>query len=154
MSYNNLRKGRFSQPDGEYLVTAVTHQRRRVFEDERYARELVWVMHDTAEFRLVWLLAWVIMPDHMHVLLRLGINATLSELVQVIKANSARRINAMAGRSGALWQPGFHDHALRKEENRALIARYIIENPVRAGLVERVEDYPHWGLLGGRKTDL
>jgi len=51
----------------------------------------------------------------------------------------------MRGKEGhSVWQDGFHDHALRREEDLKEVARYIIANPVRAGLVTRVGDYPLW----------
>jgi REP element-mobilizing transposase RayT len=46
-----------------------------------------------------------------------------------------------------VWQNGFHDHALRQEEDLAEVARYIVANPLRAGLVERLGDYPHWHAI-------
>jgi putative transposase len=50
-------------------------------------------------------------------------------------------------RSGSVWLPGFHDHALRAEEATADVVRYIIENPVRAGLVKEVGAYPYWNMI-------
>jgi len=58
-----------------------------------------------------------------------------------VKAVTAHRI----GRR--IWQDGFHDHALRQEEDLAEVARYIVANPLRAGLVERVGDYSHWDAV-------
>jgi hypothetical protein len=46
-----------------------------------------------------------------------------------------------------LWQRGFHDHALRQDDDLAAAARYVIANPVRRGLVKRVADYPHWDAV-------
>jgi len=46
-----------------------------------------------------------------------------------------------------VWQPGFHDHALRKEEDVRAVARYVVANPLRAGLVQRIGDYPHWNAI-------
>ncbi len=43
-----------------------------------------------------------------------------------------------------MWQKGFHDHAIREEEDLRAVARYVVANPVRAGLVQSVRDYPHW----------
>ena len=48
------------------------------------------------------------------------------------------------GRKGRFWAPGFHDHALRREEDVKCTALYIVGNPLRAGLVERVADYRYW----------
>jgi hypothetical protein len=47
----------------------------------------------------------------------------------------------------AVWQSGFHDRALRQEEELQTIARYIVANPLRAGLVKRVGDYAHWDAM-------
>ena len=45
------------------------------------------------------------------------------------------------------WQTGFHDHALRTEEDLPAIARYVIANPLRAGIVTSVRAYPHWDTV-------
>ena len=147
MSYDNLRKGRFSAPGHEYLVTSATHRRAPVFADFRSARALICVLRESAEAGMAEWLAWVIMPDHFHALLRLGAACQLGELVQTVKGRSARRINALCARQQRLWQPGFHDHALRAEEERLAVARYIVANPLRAGLVRRIGDYPHWDCV-------
>ena len=82
-------------------------------------------------------LAFVIMPDHLHWLLCLE-QATLSTVVGAVKSVTAHAYGC------TLWQEGFHDHALRKEEDLVETARYIVANPLRAGLVKRLGDYPHW----------
>jgi putative transposase len=46
--------------------------------------------------------------------------------------------------AGPLWQKGFHDHAVRGDEDMRALARYVVANPVRAGLVRSVREYPHW----------
>jgi REP element-mobilizing transposase RayT len=147
MSYNELRKGRVSEPEREYLVTWVTRDRRPVFRDFWAARGLVRALRQSeSEGAGMWL-AWVVMPDHFHGLLRLRSDGpTLSKVVGRIKGRSARALGARNGGQGRgiLWQPGFHDHALRAEEQRIAVARYIVANPIRAGLVTRLEDYPHW----------
>ncbi len=83
------------------------------------------------------------MPDHFHWLVELK-NSTLPALMLATKSRSARAINAHLGRSGRLWQKGFHDRAIRREEDLLAVARYVIANPIRAGLVRRVHDYPLW----------
>lgn len=82
-------------------------------------------------------LAFVVMPDHLHWLFRLDAAATLSQVVQRVKSVSAHRIRR------ALWQAGFHDRGAREGEDVRNQARYIVANPLRAGLVETVGDYPH-----------
>jgi len=91
-------------------------------------------------------LAWVIMPDHLHWLLRLG-DADLAGLMKRLKGRSARRINRYLGLGGLFWQAGYHDRAVRREEDLRVVARYIIANPIRAGMVERVGDYPLWDAI-------
>lgn len=147
MSYNELRKGRYSEPGREYLVTAVTHGRNPVFLDFHAARRLVWEMRRLEEEDKVHWLAWVVMPDHMHGLLSLCGGHTLSAAMNDLKGRGARLINRASGRTGPLWQPGFHDHALRREEGRQATARYIVANPLRAGLVNELGDYPHWDSI-------
>jgi len=144
MSYNDLRKGRWSEPGREYLVTTVTRRRAPVFDDFNDARLFIQELKRLQqEQRCVWL-AWVLMPDHFHGLLGLGSGVDLSVTIKFLKARSARAIQRRRGTSGALWQPGFHDRALRKEEQRLAVARYIVANPLRSGLVDKIGDYPHW----------
>ncbi|MNE68641.1 hypothetical protein D3C80_1643130 [compost metagenome] len=56
-------------------------------------------------------------------------------------------MNALRKSSGRLWQKGFHDHALRREEDVKAVARYVVANPLRAGLVEKLADYPFWDAI-------
>lgn len=60
-----------------------------------------------------------------------------------LKGRSARAINKQLDRNGPFWQRSFYDHALRREEDRLQLARYVVANPLRAGIVERLGDYPH-----------
>jgi REP element-mobilizing transposase RayT len=144
MSYNDLRKGRYSEPGREYFVTTVLAGRPALFADLYLARAFIATLRGTQESGLgVWL-AWVLMPTHFHGLVSLGDGGDLAELMRVLKGASAREVNKRLGVRGGLWQPGFYDHGLRRDEDRRGVARYIVANPLRAGLVERLGDYPHW----------
>ena len=92
-------------------------------------------------------IAWVLMPDHLHVLLQLGQRDSLAHVVSRMKATSARAVNGVLNRQGTLWSRAFHDHAVRSDESMQTIARYIVMNPVRAGLVKRAGDYPFWNAM-------
>lgn len=83
-------------------------------------------------------LAFVVMPDHIHWLVQLKTSASLSETVRLYKAGVSRKL----GRR--IWQRGFHDHALRADEDVAGVARYIVANPLRAGLCDKIGNYPYW----------
>ena len=83
------------------------------------------------------------MPEHVHWLLCLQ-STTLSRCVQVFKSRTARAINLARGTTGKVWQAGFYDHQVRNDEDLRLQARFMVPNPVRRGLVARIEEYPHW----------
>jgi REP element-mobilizing transposase RayT len=90
-------------------------------------------------------LAYVLMPDHLHWLVVLAEGSDLGGLMESVKGFTARRINELRGTSSeSVWQPGFHDRALRKEDDVRTAARYLVANPLRAGLVQEIGDYPHW----------
>ena len=146
MSYSNLRRGRHSEPGREYLVTAVTRHRTQVFADFHVARLLIGTFRETQRDRQADWLAWVVMPDHFHALIQLG-QSSLPQVMRRVRGVSSRRINQSLGRSGSLWQPNYHDHALREEEDRLSVARYIVSNPLRACLADELGRYPHWDAV-------
>ncbi len=82
------------------------------------------------------------MPDHVHWLFELCGRKSLSEVVRYLKGRSACQINRDRKAGGTVWQSGFHDRALRRMESLREAGSYIINNPVRAGLVEHCWDYP------------
>jgi putative transposase len=137
----DLRKGRVSLPGQVYHITAVTLDRQPVFSDLRPARVLINALREAQVRGEATTLAFVIMPDHMHWLLQLEAETSLSSLVGAVKAVTAH------GLGGRIWQSGFHDHVLRQEDGLAKLARYIVANPLRAGLVQRIGDYPHWDAI-------
>jgi len=142
----DLRKGRVSETGRVYLVTTVTANRERMFADFFIGRHIPIVLKQIDADGAAESLAWVVMPDHVHWLLALR-KDDLSQVVQRFKSRTARAINPHVGRSGAVWQRGFHDHALRAEEDLQATARYLVANPLRAGLVERIGDYPLWDAI-------
>jgi putative transposase len=141
---SHLRRGRASEPGRIYLVTTVTQERRPLFSDLYLGRVLVeslkWSDHQQRS--QTW--AFVIMPDHLHWLFALGDDWPLSQTVASVKKFSARRIGESAGLCGGVWQAGFHDHALRAEEDLRETARYVVMNPVRSGLVRSIGAYSLW----------
>lgn len=140
---HRLRRGRCSEPGRAYLITAVVYQRRPIFVDWRIGRLLVAELKRTHDQQWVKSIAWVVMPDHLHWLVQLE-NASLERLMQTIKSRSTLTINRALNRTGAFWQTGYHDHAIRDNEDLRPYARYIIANPLRAGLVKKVGNYPLW----------
>lgn len=137
-----LRKGRISLANQVYLITTVTRHREPLFSDFAAGRAAARCFDDASILRDARMLAWVLMPDHAHWLIQLGKIDSLDALVGRLKSASARSANRVLHRNGALWARAFHDHGLRAEEDLRRSARHVIVNPVRAGLVERIGDYP------------
>jgi REP element-mobilizing transposase RayT len=142
-----LRKGRVSLPNQVYLITTTTAKRQRFFDDFNAACAACRTFETHSLLGGARMLAWVLMPDHVHWLMQLGQNDDLGDVVARLKSASARSVNRVLRREGALWARAYHDHALRSDESVQEVARYIIGNPVRAGLVERVGDYPFWDAV-------
>lgn len=139
---SELRKGRVSIDNQIYLITTVTNKRRPIFLDIFAGRELVKVLND--ESLDIKTICYVIMPDHLHWLMQLKDKQNISKIVQKIKSRSGFLIKHKLNLTDNLWQAGFHDHALRKEEDIKSVARYVIANPLRAGLVDKMGDYALW----------
>lgn len=138
-----LRRGRYSESGRAYLITAVVHERQPLFRDFRLGRLLVAEFRQAHALNLIDSLAWVVMPDLFHWLFELK-NATLPQVVGRTKSLSTRSINRARGSKARFWHLGYHDRAIRTDEDLRKVARYIIANPLRAGLVEHIGDYPLW----------
>jgi putative transposase len=83
------------------------------------------------------------MPDHMHLFVRGGDDFKLTQWVNGLKRAISVPLGATKKRP--LWQPGFFDHILRNDESYSQKWEYVRENPVRAGLVPRADDWPYQG---------
>ncbi|MBS7457373.1 REP-associated tyrosine transposase [Coralloluteibacterium stylophorae] len=145
--YRLLRRGRLGEAGRIYLLTTVTHRRQPLFSRWHLAAAASRALGGPGSWCDARLLCWVLMPDHWHGLVELGGGESLAASMQRAKGRSARAVNAVRGGSGPVWAPGFHDRALRREEALLDAARYIVANPVRAGLVRRVGDYPFWDAV-------
>lgn len=145
----DLRKGRFSEEGRIYLLTTATWERLPLFSDMALGRVVVQAMRFQEYEGRIEGLAFVVMPDHLHWLVALQHQVALSAVMKSVKNHSARQIGKIQRERGEpghphIWQNGFHDRALRKEDDLLTVARYIVANPLRAGLVERIGDYPLW----------
>ncbi|MVV49989.1 transposase [Pseudomonas sp. PB120] len=143
---HRLRTGRHSESGRIYLLTAVTHERQPIFNDFYLGRLVVNEFRRAQEAGNATSIAWVVMPDHFHWLVELH-NGDLPKLMQATKARSARATNLKRDQPERVWQKGYFDRALRREEDVKFAARYIIANPLRAGLVDHIGDYPLWDAM-------
>ncbi|WP_058554458.1 transposase [Thiohalocapsa sp. ML1] len=88
------------------------------------------------------LLAWVVMPNHLHVVIETLPAVALADVVRSWKGPTARAANLLIGRSGAFWERDYYDRYIRDDGHLAAVVRYVERNPVKAGLVARAEDWP------------
>ena len=141
-----LRKGRASLPGQVYLLTTTTAERVPWFLDMELARATCRLTAGHRTWGDAHLLCWVLMPDHWHGLVELGDRDDLPRVMNRFKAITSKHARRV-GHAGQVWARGFHDHALHREENIRQAARYIVANPVRAGLAGRAGDYPYWDCI-------
>ena len=133
---------------GVYFVTSHTWQRRALFSKPDPARILLEQIVECRARQFYGLHAFVIMPDHFHALLTPGPETTLEKAMQMIKGGSAHRIRKELLYTFPVWQPGYHDRWIRNSEEYAVRKLYIEQNPVKARLVEKGQDYS-LGSAGG-----
>ncbi len=135
-------------PDGIYFVTTDVRYRIPIFADTEIARIVgrsIW--HERASRFVVY--AYVIMPDHLHMLLR-PTKENISEIMRSIKTNSSREINrslqhsrghATSAMEMFAWQQSFYDHVITDDDDFRNHVEYIQYNPVRVGLCKTPEEY-------------
>ena len=127
-----------------YFLTFCTYARRDTFRDADIAPGVATQLRLTARELGFAILAYCLMPDHVHLLVE-GTTDD-ADLRRFVKRLKQRTGQAYARRTASpLWQEGYFDRVLRAEEDSLAIARYIVENPVRAGLVQVASDYPYLG---------
>ncbi|PBJ22915.1 Transposase IS200 like protein [Pseudomonas sp. ACN8] len=143
---HRLRLGRYTEHNRIYLLTANTFERRPVFKDFTLGRLVVNQFRNAQEQGCAKSLAWVVMPDHFHWLVELQ-RGSLSGLMQKTKSLSTKAVNRFVDGKICLWQQGYHDRALRRDEDLVKMARYVVANPLRAGLVAKLGDYPLWDAI-------
>lgn len=87
--------------------------------------------------------AWTVMPNHVHAVVRPFGASALDEILQSWKSYTAHEINRILGQTGTFWQRESYDHWIRDEADFAHCVRYTEENPVKACLCAKAEDW-HW----------
>ncbi|MGO9339957.1 MAG: REP-associated tyrosine transposase [Terracidiphilus sp.] len=115
-----------------YTLTTATHQRRALFARTANAELLVKTLfHYRAQGRYL-LHGFVVMPEHLHVLLTPSANQTVERCAQCIKGGFSHSLRAQFG--GEVWQTGFHEHRIRDAEDFQNQLAYIAANPGKRGL--------------------
>jgi len=131
----------------QYSLRFCTYERRRLFTASEHVEAAQSQIQRTADIEGFEILAYCFMPDHVHLLIEGRTPAAdLRRAVKLMKQRSAYVLRIRFG-VRMLWQDGYYERVLRDHEQASVVIRYFYENPVRAGLVERYQDYPY---LGGR----
>lgn len=142
-----LKEFDYASPNAVFFLTACTQSNSEVFKDPNFVFQSIdYIKSESIRIGHA-IYVFCLMPDHLHILLsplESGIPVTqyMSGLISKITHLSWRY-----GYSGKLMQRSFYDHIVRKEEDLRQITEYILNNPVRKGLVEKWEDHPFCGLI-------
>jgi putative transposase len=129
-----------------YFVTVCIQDRQRLFSDGEIAALAQSELISFRDRGWYWLYAFVVMPDHIHMLLRLRDETkTLGRIIATLKSSIQFR-SRRAG-SDLQWQYNFYDHVVRLDEPIDQIIGYILRNPERAGLVKQGEAYPFAAMV-------
>ncbi|HZU13246.1 MAG TPA: transposase [Chloroflexota bacterium] len=140
----------YANPSHAYFVTIRAVHGTAPFRRPEIAQSVLSSLHWLRTERQVQIQAHCVMPDHLHVLLRLPPDSPpLGRLIGAFKRLTTRQ-SWEHGIRGRLWQPRFYDHIVRRSEDAGEIARYIRDNPVRAGLVTDADAYPYSGFADPR----
>jgi putative transposase len=135
--------GHRTVPGASYFVTTKCWEGRSLFQVTELAEIMLSTLLHYRDSGAYLLHEFVIMPDHLHLMLTPNDETSLEKAVQLIKGGSSHRIHKERGGKMEIWQVGFHDWTIRDLEDWKAKANYIHMNPVKARLCERSEDWPY-----------
>jgi putative transposase len=135
-------------PGSSYFVTTKCWQGRAVFQVPEIAEILVQTILNHRERGTYLLHEFVVMPNHLHILLTPSATTNLEKAVQFIKGGSSHAIHKEHGRRMEIWQEDFHDWTVRDDDDWRSKVEYIRLNPVRAHLVANAEEWAYSSASG------
>jgi putative transposase len=116
---------------------------KRVLQSERNAALLIDVLRSNVAAGKFELHDFVVMPDHIHLLMTLPKGTTIEKAMQLIKGGFSYRLKHDYGFQGEVWQRGFSELRINDRESWLQCREYIGQNPVKAGLADSPEQYPY-----------
>jgi putative transposase len=139
----NLRLGRFSESGRVYFITKCVDRSVGInLSLEPLATCICNAILHRKRAGAWHLLSFVLMPDHLHLLVALGDGKSLSRTVGSFSQFTTSELNSLTNRHGIVWQKGYHDHCVRKAvEKCPELISYIHDNPVRKGLCAQPEEW-------------
>jgi putative transposase len=148
-----LKPTRDLKPHGTYFVTFSTWQRQRLFVVESHVRPFLKTLYSYRRQGRFELHAFVLMPEHAHLLLTPAQGTTLERSIQFIKGGYSHALGVQLGRKAEVWQRGFTDHRIRDTKDFEIHRAYIHENPVKRGFVSAASEYRYCSAYPGFKVD-
>jgi putative transposase len=140
-------------PPGTYFVTFSTWERMRLFVVEAYAKVFLQTLYGYRRQGAFQLHAFVLMPEHIHLLLTPANEVTLERVVQLIKGGYSHKFGSEFGRKKEVWQRGFTDHRIRDSRDYEIHREYIHQNPVKRRLVQNASEYRYCSAFPGFRLD-
>jgi putative transposase len=147
-----VKPTRMMSPPGTYFATFSTWQRRKLFVVEPYAGLFLKTLYGYRKQGKFLLHAFVLMPEHVHLLLTPAPDITLEHAIQLIKGGYSHAFG-VEFRKGEVWQRGFTDHRIRDAEDFGNHHDYIHQNPVKRGLAGEPRDYRYCSAFPGFNLD-
>ncbi len=149
----NADPDKIVSPARTFFVTTKTSQGRRLLQSERNATLMINVLRSYVTAGKLQLHDFVVMPDHVHLLITVGDGMTIEKAMQLIKGGFSFRLKKETGYPGEIWQRGFSEVRVNDSHSFSQHREYIAANPVRAGLVDAPETFPYcFTYLAGRKA--
>ena len=148
-----MKPTRRISPPGTYFVTSCTWQRRSLFQSERIARLFLQTLNKYRRGGKFQLHAFVLMPDHFHLLLTPAQEVPLERALQLIKGGFSHASKAELRCNLEIWERGFTDHRIRDTQDFAHHRDYIHQNPVAAAIVVIASEYRYSSAYPGFKLD-
>jgi putative transposase len=141
------------RPSRTFFVTTKTSMGRALLQSERNAMLLIDVLRSYVAARKFKVHDFVVMPDHVHVLLTVNGDMSIEKAVQFIKGGFSYRLKKEHGYNGEVWQHGFSEMRVNDRESFLRHRGYIAQNPLKRGLAESPEEFPYCFLyLAARKS--
>ena len=131
-----------------YFITTKCWQSRAIFQVPETAEILIETLLNYRDRKAYALHEFIVMPDHLHLLLTPSSTTSLEKSMQFIKGGSSHQIHKARKQKMEIWQVGFHDWTIRDSDDWQTKAEYIRTNSVRAKLVQRPEDWPYSSASG------
>ena len=129
-----------------YFITIRSHGFKHHFVRDEIVTQIIEILKGTAEQERFSVWAYCFMPDHLHLLIEGGDdNADMRGFVVLFKQKTAHWFKSTYGVK--LWAADYYEHVLRDDQATVTVARYVIQNPVRKGIVQDCSSYPYSGSL-------